>query len=47
MMNGTDIYRKYYPSMAQYYLKYIQEYSKIGIKIDYLSLFNEPEDSYL
>ena len=47
MMNGTDLNREYYPSMADYYLRYIQEYKANNITIDYLSLFNEPEDSYI
>jgi len=47
MMKGLDIDKRYYSSMALYYLKYVQEYAKQGIHIDYLSLLNEPEDSYL
>jgi len=37
---------KYYSALALYFLKYIKEYEKHGVKIDYLSLFNEPVDSY-
>jgi len=37
-----DVNPKYYDALAQYYLKYVQEYEKQGVFIDYLSLFNEP-----
>jgi glucosylceramidase len=37
-----DVDPKYYDALAHYYLKYIQEYQKRGVFIDYLSLFNEP-----
>jgi glucosylceramidase len=33
---------KYYDALTLYYLRYLQEYAKQGIVIDYLSLFNEP-----
>ncbi len=33
---------KYYDALALYYLRYLQEYAKNGVFIDYLSLFNEP-----
>lgn len=33
---------KYFPALALYYLRYLQEYKKHGVFIDYLSLFNEP-----
>ncbi|HYK89489.1 MAG TPA: glycoside hydrolase family 30 beta sandwich domain-containing protein [Acidobacteriota bacterium] len=33
---------KYYDALALYYLKFLQEYEKNGVFIDYLSLFNEP-----
>ncbi len=33
---------KYYDALARYYLRYLQEYQKNGVFIDYLSLFNEP-----
>jgi glucosylceramidase len=33
---------KYCPVLARYYLRYLQEYEKQGIFIDYLSPFNEP-----
>ena len=32
---------KYYDALALYYLRYLQEYEKNGVFIDYLSLFNE------
>jgi len=37
-----DVDEKYFPALAKYYLRYIQEYKKQGVNIDYLSLFNEP-----
>jgi glucosylceramidase len=37
-----DVEPRYYPALAQYYLRYVREYEKQGIFIDYLSLFNEP-----
>src|SRR3989440_856423 len=41
-----DIDPKYYPALAKYYVRYLEEYKKHGIAIDYLSLFNEPEKVY-
>src|SRR5256714_8337765 len=41
-----DIDPKYYPALAKYYVRYLEEYNKRGIAIDYLSLFNEPENVY-
>jgi glucosylceramidase len=37
-----DVNPKYYDALARYYLKYLKEYKKHGVFIDYLSLFNEP-----
>ena len=37
---------KYYPALAKYFIKYLEEYKKRGIVVDYLSLFNEPEEVY-
>lgn len=37
-----DVEEKSYDALALYYLRYLQEYSKQGITIDYLCLFNEP-----
>ncbi len=37
-----DVDPKYFDSLAHYYLRYLQEYEKQGIFIDYLSEFNEP-----
>jgi len=37
---------KYYPVLAKYFIKYLEEYKKHGIVVDYLSLFNEPEEVY-
>jgi glucosylceramidase len=41
-----DIDPKYYPALAKYFVRYLEEYKKRGITIDYLSLFNEPETVY-
>jgi glucosylceramidase len=41
-----DIPPKYYPVLAKYFIRYLEEYKKRGIVIDYLSLFNEPEEVY-
>jgi glucosylceramidase len=37
-----DVNPKYYDALARYYLRYVQEYEKNGVFVDYLSLFNEP-----
>ena len=41
-----DIQPKYYPVLARYFMRYLEEYKKHGIVVDYLSLFNEPEEVY-
>jgi glucosylceramidase len=41
-----DIDPKYFPALARYYVRYLEEYHKQGIDIDYLSLFNEPAKVY-
>jgi glucosylceramidase len=41
-----DIPPKYYPALANYFVKYLEEYKKRGIVVDYLSLFNEPQEVY-
>ena len=41
-----DIPPRYYPVLASYFVKYLEEYKKHGIVVDYLSLFNEPEEVY-
>jgi len=41
-----DIPPKFYPALAQYFVKYLQEYKNRGITVDYLSIFNEPEEVY-
>ena len=40
--SNQDVNPKYYNALAHYYLRYLQEYAKNGVFIDYLSLFNEP-----
>jgi glucosylceramidase len=37
-----DVEPRYFPVLAQYYVRYLSEYKKNGITIDYLSPFNEP-----
>jgi glucosylceramidase len=37
-----DVDAKFFDALALYYLRYLQEYEKQGVFIDYLSLFNEP-----
>jgi len=39
---NQDVDPKYFDALARYYLRYLQEYEKNGVFIDYLSLFNEP-----
>jgi glucosylceramidase len=39
---NQDVNPKYYDALTRYYLRYLKEYEKNGITIDYLSLFNEP-----
>ncbi|MGA3323287.1 MAG: glycoside hydrolase family 30 protein [Terriglobia bacterium] len=38
---ALNVDSKYYDALALYYLRYLQEYEKHGVFIDYLSLFNE------
>jgi glucosylceramidase len=40
--NRQDVNPKYYDALSLYYLRYLQEYAKNGVFINYLSLFNEP-----
>jgi O-glycosyl hydrolase len=39
---NQDVDPQYFPVLARYYLRYLQEYEKQGIRVDYLSPFNEP-----
>jgi glucosylceramidase len=32
--------------LSKYFVKYLEEYKKHGIEVDYLSIFNEPEEVY-
>lgn len=43
VQKNQDVDPKYFPALARYYIRYLQEYEKQGIFIDYLSLFNEPD----
>ena len=40
--SNQNVDRRYHDALARYYLKYLREYEKEGITIDYLALFNEP-----
>jgi glucosylceramidase len=40
---NQDVNPRYYDALARYYLRYLQDYQKNGVFIDYLSLFNEPD----
>lgn len=42
MNNGGKLKEEYYQTWADYYVKYIEEYAKEGIKIDYVTVQNEP-----
>ena len=37
-----DVDPRWFPVLARYYLRYVEEYAKEGLAIDYLSPFNEP-----
>jgi glucosylceramidase len=39
---NQDVNEKYYDALSLYFLRYLQEYKKQGIAIDFLSPFNEP-----
>jgi glucosylceramidase len=39
---NQDVDPRYFDTLALYYLRYLREYEKQGIVVDYLSLFNEP-----
>lgn len=43
---NQDVNPKYFPALARYYIRYLEEYKKEGIEVDYLSLFNEPFSVY-
>lgn len=43
MNHGGSLKKEYYKAWADYYVKFIQEYAKQGIKIGYLTVQNEPE----
>ena len=42
MLAYPDLDPQYYDALSRYYLRYLQEYERNGVFIDYLSLFNEP-----
>jgi len=40
---NQDVNPQYYDALAHYYLRYLRDYEKHGVFVDYLSLFNEPD----
>ena len=42
MNHGGKLKEEYYQTWADYYVKYIQEYAKEGIKISFVTIQNEP-----
>jgi glucosylceramidase len=40
--SNQDVNPAYFDALALYYLRYLREYERNGVVIDYLSLFNEP-----
>jgi glucosylceramidase len=38
--------KEYYPALALYYSKYISEYARNGVTIDFLNPFNEPQNRW-
>ena len=44
VQKNQDVNPKYYDALACYYLRYVQEYQRQGVFIDYVSLFNEPRN---
>jgi glucosylceramidase len=43
---NQDVDPRYFPALARYYMRYLEDYKRAGIEIDYLSLFNEPFTVY-
>lgn len=46
VQKNQDVNPKYYDALARYYLRYVEEYQKQGVFIDYVSLFNEPRHEF-
>jgi O-glycosyl hydrolase len=45
--NGEkNIKKEYYRTLARYYSRYLSEYAKNGVRIDYLNPFNEPQNKW-
>ncbi len=42
LKKNQDVDPRYFDALALYYLRYVREYEKQGISLDYISLFNEP-----
>ena len=42
MDEKTRVLPRYYPALARYFVRYVQEYAREGVNVDYLSPFNEP-----
>ena len=43
MNHGGKLKKEYYECWANYFVRFIKEYQKAGIKIEYLTVQNEPE----
>ncbi len=47
MLDAKQVVKpEFYPVLARYFAKYVQEYEKAGVHVDYLSPFNEPQYIY-
>ena len=40
--DNQDVDPRYFDALALYYLRYVREYQKEGVSLDFVSLFNEP-----
>jgi len=40
--SNQDVDPRYFDALALYYLRYVREYEKQGVALDFVSLFNEP-----
>lgn len=51
MLTGTfphnvTVPHKYFPVLAEYFARFVEAYAEHNVTIDYMSMFNEPIDSY-
>lgn len=40
--SDQNVNRRYYQTLANYYVRYVQEYERQGVHVDFISPFNEP-----